>query len=289
MSDPTDVADSDSIGPVQLHRLPKAAASQSPFFGIDLLVLFLAPAVILTVIFVTTDPSTFEYDIADPTLWGIYTSNFSHRSWGHLAGNLFGFLLIAGLEYLLLTVAGYRSYFFAGFALCLVVVPLFSHLFLQFFLVHQPVFHSYEAVGFSEPIAALTAFFPLALTIYYRSVSGFQLPFLTALLLYSGSVGIALAKLFGLSVNALSVGAIGIVGIVIVLNHLYRFPAVSSQQRREYAITSLFALCVFLALLFGLFPGTNTGTMVGHLAGYLPGFFVPFGLIWGFAIFRSRG
>jgi peptide/nickel transport system permease protein len=94
MSDSATVTQTDSTAPVRLLRLPRIAASRSPSFGRDILLLFVAPALILTTIFVTTDPVTFEYDIANPDLWGIYMSNLSHRSRLHLGSNLVGFFLI---------------------------------------------------------------------------------------------------------------------------------------------------------------------------------------------------
>lgn|GEM_PF-4205320 len=274
----------DSTVPVRLLRLPQIAASRSPSFGRDILLLFIAPALILTTIFVTTDPATFEYDIANPGLWGIYMSNLAHRSWLHLGSNLVGFFLIGGLEYLLLTAAGYRAHYIGVFLLCLLVVPLFSHLFLQFVLIHQPVFHSYEAVGFSEPIAAMAAYLPIALTTYCTRVSEFRWPFITALLLYAGGIAWAINQLFGTDLSTILIGMLGLIGVALIGIHLYRTRAVDSLERRKYVVTSLFALLMFGAALFSLFPGTNVGTMVGHLAGFFPGFFLALFIIWGVTI-----
>jgi membrane associated rhomboid family serine protease len=284
MSDSATVTQTDSTAPVRLLRLPQIAASRSPSFGRDILILFVVPALILTAIFVTTDPATFEYDIANPGLWGIYMSNLSHRSWLHLGSNLVGFFLIGGLEYLLLTAAGYRAHYIGIFLLSLLIVPLFSHLFLQFVLIHQPVFHSYEAVGFSEPIAAMAACLPLAFTTYCSRVSGLRWPFLTALLLYSGGVAWAINQLFGTDLSTILVGMLGIAGVTLVVVHLYRTRAFDPLERREYFVTSLFALLTFGTALLSLFAGTNVGTMVGHLAGFLPGFFLALIIVWGFTI-----
>lgn len=284
MSDSATVSQTGSTASVRLLRLPQIAASRSPSFGRDILLLFIAPALILTTIFVTTDPATFEYDIANPGLWGIYMSNLAHRSWLHLGSNLVGFFLIGGLEYLLLTAAGYRAHYISVFLLCLLIVPLFGHLFLQFVLAHQPVFHSYEAVGFSEPIAAMAAYLPLALTTYCTYVSEFRWPFFTALLVYSGGVAWAINELFGTNISTILVGALGVVGVALIGIHLCRTRAVDSLERREYVVTSLFALLMFGTALLSLFPGSNVGTIVGHLAGFFPGFFLALFIVWGFTI-----
>ncbi|MFC6875288.1 hypothetical protein [Halobellus marinus] len=284
MSDSATVSQTDSTAPVRLVRLPQIAAARSPSFIRDILILFIAPALILTTIFVTTDPATFEYDIANPGLWGIYLSNLSHRSWLHLGSNLVGFFLIGGLEYLLLTAAGYRAHYIGVFLLCLLVVPLFSHLFLQFVLIHQPLFHSYEAVGFSEPIAAMAAYLPLALTTYCTRVSEFEWPFFTALLIYSGGIAWAINQLFGTDLSTILIGMLGVVGVSLIGIHLYRTRTVDSLERREYVVTSLFALLTFGTALVSLFPGSNVGTMVGHLAGFFPGFLLALFILWGFTI-----
>jgi len=284
MSDSATVSQTDGTAPVRLLRLPQIAASRSPSFRRDVFLLFIAPALILTTIFVITDPATFEYDIANPDLWGIYMSNLSHRSWLHLGSNLIGFFLIGGLEYLLLTATGYRAHYIGVFLLCLLAVPLFSHLFLQFVLVHQPVFHSYEAVGFSETIAAMTAYLPLALTTYCTRVSGLRWPFLTALLLYSGGVALSINQLFGTDLSTILVGTLGVVGAALIGTHLYRTRAIDALERHEYVVTSLFTLLMFGAALLSLFPESNVGTMVGHLAGFFPALFLALFIIWAFTI-----
>jgi membrane associated rhomboid family serine protease len=249
-----------------------------------MLLLFAVPVIALIVIFVTTDPATFEYKVANPELWGIYLSNLSHRSWMHLGGNLLVFIFIGFLEYILLTPAGYRTHYISMFLLVLLIAPLFSHFFLQYVLDQQPVFHTYEAVGFSESIAAMTAYLPLALTTYCRRVSGIRWPYLTALLLYTGGLALATTRLFGTNFATPLFSAFGILGVTIIMGHVCRTSTVSRKERRQYFLTSLFALLAFTTALVGLFGTQNVGTLVGHFAGFLPGFFLPFAILWGVKI-----
>lgn len=271
----------DDRPPTHLRRLPHHAAARTPSFQRDILILFVAPTVLLTAVFVTTAPAVFEYRAANPDLWGVYTSILAHRSSGHLAGNLLGFIVIGGVEYLLLTAAGRRTHYLTVFALSLFVVPVLSHFFLQFVLIHQPVFQTYEAVGFSATVAALTAYLPLALTTYCAEVSSFRWPYLTALLIYAGSIARATTQLFGADLGTLVIAALGLVGLAVIGNHVYRGPTLSAEARSEYGLTVVVTLTIFYLLLYTLFPGGNVGTMVGHLAGYLPGFFGPLIVFWG--------
>jgi len=281
---PTDnqTAESDDRPPVQFRNLLRRAAAASPAFRRDLTLLFGLPLAILIILFATTDPSTFEYRVASPDLSGIYLSQLAHRSWGHLAGNLLGFLLIGGFEYCLLTATGYRTHYIALFGLTLTVVPVFSHLFLQFVLIHQPVFQTYQTVGFSGTVAVLTVSFPFALTLYCHHVSGFQLPIPTALFICAGSIGWAISQLFGVNTGAVVLVILGLFGLGSLGWHIYRPGTLSNEACGEYVYTVVWLLVVFSVVLYALFSGTQTGSMVGHLAGYFGGFLIAVGafLIW---------
>ena len=268
-----------------LASLPQIAAAKSPSFIRDTILLFVLPTIVLVVTFIITDPTTFEYKIIEPTLWGIYTSNISHRSWAHLGSNLVGLFLIGGLEYLILTAVDYRKHYVAVFLGSLLVFPIFSHFFLQFVLINQPIFHSYEAVGFSEPLSALTAFLPIALTTYQNDVGKLRWPIFWALLLNAGGISWALFQIFGLSLYSVAIGMLGVASVVWFGIHTYRTNALRNQKNRiQYALTSLFVLSVYAFALQGLFGGMNVGSKVGHLSGFLPGFFVPMIVLWGISL-----
>lgn len=268
---------------ISLQRLPSIAVSRSPSYLRDVLMLFIIPGVLLTAIFMTTEPGQFEYKVADPTLWGIYSSNLAHRSWSHLLSNLLGLILICGVEYLVLTAAGYRSHVIGLFLGSLLIFPLYGHLFLQFVLINQPIFRTYEAVGYSEPIAAMTGFLPLAITIYLSRAREFRWPLLWALFLYAGGVAWAIGNLFGFDIPTVLVGGLGLIGVIWIIKHVFHATEVR-QERAEYAGTVLFLLVLYGFGLHGLFSGQAVGSMVGHLAGFLPGFFLPMIFLWGFSL-----
>lgn len=268
-----------------LYHLPLLAASRSPSWRRDLGLLFVLPGVALTLVFLLGDPITFEYRIANPTLWGIYMSNLAHRSWQHLLANMGGFILIAGSEYLLLTAVGYRRHYIGVFLGSLLVFPLISHLFLQFVGLQQPVFETYEAVGFSEPLAALAGYLPLCIATYLSTVRELRWPIWVALVLYAGGLAWAMGHIFGGTAPTLAIGAIGIAGVGWIGFHLSHGTD-AKQSRFQSGVTVLILLLIYMAALQGLFPGKNVGSMVGHLAGFLPGFFLPMIVIWVFSLLR---
>jgi membrane associated rhomboid family serine protease len=259
--------------PRDLTTLIRSVTSR-PQFSRNIVLLFGVPILVLTAIHLTTTPALFEYDIDNPTIWGIYTSNLSHRSWAHLGSNLAGLVIIGGAEYALLTASGCRRHYVGVFLGSLLVFPLFTHLFLQYVMVHQPVFQSYEAVGFSEPIAALAGYFPLALATYHRQASGFPYPILYTVLLSAGGIGVSLIGLSGVSVSLLMLLGLSAAGITALAWHLSTTVHTTGPTRVTYELTTLFFHVIYLFALVALFGG-DTGTVVGHLAGYLPGFALP--------------
>lgn len=263
--------------------------NESPSVIRDILLLFVLPCLLMVIIFVTTDPSNFEYKVAEPSIWGIYASNISHRTWTHLVSNLIGLVLIGGVEYAILTASGYRKHYFAVFLGVLFVLPVFGHVFLQFVLVNNPVFQSYEAVGFSEPLAAMVAYFPFALATYLSKIGRAKWPILLGVLLYAGGTAWAITQLFGPRPFSFILGAFGLIGVTWIGIHLRRTNSPSTRREKsEYARISIFVLVVFISAVWALFPGDNVGTMVGHLAGYISGFFVPVAVLWGFSLLKPE-
>ena len=255
----------------------------------DALILFLGPAALMILLYLGTDPTTFEYDVAKPSLWGIYTSNLSHRSWRHLGSNLLGLFLIGGYTYALLTAVECRKHYVYVFVGSLLVFPLGGHLFLQFVLVHNPVFGTYEAVGFSEPIAALVGYLPLAIATYINRETGLRAPILTALLLYASGIAWAIGQIYGFDIFSVFLGGLGVIGVLWIALHISLTAELATKgDRLRYALSIVFFLLVYGYGLRTLFPGGNVGTMVGHLAGFLPGFFISIVVLSVFSTVRSN-
>jgi membrane associated rhomboid family serine protease len=272
MSEPLENGDGDdAVGIWELTTLVRAVGER-PWVAYDVLFLFVIPAVVLIGIHLTTVPALFEYDIDNPTLWGIYMSNFSHRSWLHLGSNLIGLLIIGGSEYILLTASGYRAHYIAVFLGSILVFPPLSHLLLQFLLANQPALQTYEAVGFSEPLAALVGYYPLAVATYHTQVSDFQLPVVYTILLSTGGMAWGLIQHSALTLRMALLTLCGVGGISSLAYHLYTTDSVTtSLQRGRYALTSALCHVIYLFALVGLFRG-SIGGFIGHLGGYLPGF-----------------
>lgn len=239
----------------------------------------------MTIVFLTTDATIYEHRIADPTLWGIYSSNIAQRSWNHLLSNLGGLLVIGGGEYVLLTAIGYRKHYVGVFIGSFLLLPLFGHLFLQFVLVNQPVFQSYEAVAFSGPLAAMVGYLPLVIATYLSENQDLSWPLFMALLLYSGGLGWAMSQIFGFDVATIIVSTLGIAGIGLIAWNVVK-KSENKDEQINFMFIVLFLLTLFFGGLHGLFPGNHIGSMVGHLAGFLPGFFVPMIVLWAFSVRR---
>lgn len=271
---------------IKIQGLPELTIEHSPNPVGDLVGLFLIPILSLVLIFHFTDPATLEYRIVDPTLVGILGSNISHRTWNHLTNNILGLVVVGGIAYTLLTAAEYRYHYIMMFIGSLLIIPFFSHFFLQYFLVHQPIFHSYEAVGFSEPLAAMIGYLPLVLTTYLNRASGIRWPILWAILIYSGGIAYAIVQLFGVGFSTIPIAILSIVGILGIGVHVLQLD--DGVEKLQYSVTIAFIVMVYIISVVGLFGGPNVGTKVGHLAGFLPGFFAPTLVLWGFSLLKPE-
>lgn len=243
-----------------------------PQFGRDVLLLFVVPIGLFTLVHLTTTTGNFVYDIDNPTIWGIYTSNIAHWSWGHLAANTVGYLIIGGCSYLLLSALGRRRQYIGVLLAALLVFPLFTHGVMQYLLLTNPQLATYSSAGFSEPVAALTGYFPVVLALYHAGSSDFQhVDFYTTALVCSG-FGWAAASIAGLSVATAVIMSLGVVGLGVLAYHLATTAAVETRVARlQYTLTTALFVFTYLALVYGLFAGDVLGTQLGHMAGFTTG------------------
>jgi len=116
--DEVDVADRDADSGLRRELLAGARA-------VDLFALLAVPAVLLAV-FALPEPTrrSLAFAYADPTLPTAFTSHYVHLGVGHLAGNLAGYALLAGVGYALAVLGGSRRFFLTALATFLLAFPL---------------------------------------------------------------------------------------------------------------------------------------------------------------------
>ncbi len=118
--------------------------------------------IILVALFVLPEAlkRTLAFSYVDPTPLTAITAHFVHLTWGHLAANLFGLVVLGGTGYVLAVLGGHRQ--------------LFAVLFTTYLLVFPPVLSMLNlavprtaiAYGFSGVNMALAGLLPLVLIEY---------------------------------------------------------------------------------------------------------------------------
>lgn len=130
---------------------------------VDLLALAAVPVVLGAVFALpesTRRPLAFAY--ADPTVRTAFTAHYVHLDAGHLAGNVAGYSLLAGLGYALAVLAGYRRFFVVAFATFLLAFP-FALSGLNLAVPRNAI-----GFGFSGINMAFAGLLPLLLGVYAR-------------------------------------------------------------------------------------------------------------------------
>jgi hypothetical protein len=283
-------------------RTASRTAGPEPAFGrdllarvrvVDLLVLAAAPAA-LGAVFALPESTrrSLAFAYTDPTVRTAFTAHYVHLDPGHLAGNVAGYLLLAGVGYALAVLAGYRRFFMVALATFLVAFPpVLSALNLA-------VPRNAIGFGFSGINMALAGLLPLLLGVYARarffpegSIRALPAVFfplvgwmaLLALPVPSGLDGPGLAGLATAVAGAL-LGVLYASSTGIRVLEALRASARAAVSNPGYG--DLFA--VGAAVLVGYpivgFPGdpTGSGSVVNlyvHLLGFCLAFIGPFALL----------
>ena len=153
-------------------RAASGTADSEPEFGrdllsrvrvVDLLLLAAVPAALGAVFSLpesTRRSLAFAY--TDPTVLTAFTAHYVHLEAGHLAGNVAGYLLLAGVGYALAVLAGYRRFFVVALATFLAAFPFVLS------ALNLAVPRNAIGFGFSGINMALVGLLPLLLGVYAR-------------------------------------------------------------------------------------------------------------------------
>ncbi|WP_144924097.1 hypothetical protein [Halorubrum salsamenti] len=261
---------------------------------VDLLVLAAVPAILCAVFAL---PESIRRSLAfaytDPTVRTAFTAHYVHLDAGHLAGNVAGYGLLAGVGYALAVLAGYRRFFMVALAAFLLAFPF------ALSALNLAVPRNAIGFGFSGVNMALAGLLPLLLGVYARErffpeasvralpAAFFPLVGWMALLALPVSPG----TLDGAGVAGLATAVAGV-----LLGLLYASSAgvrLRQAVRRGGRATvsnpgdgDLFAVGVALLVGYPIvgFPGDPTGpgsvvNLYVHLLGFCLAFIGPFALL----------
>ena len=275
------------------------AASRDPFRrelvasvrAVDLLVLVAVP-VALVAVFALPEATrrSLAFSYVDPTLATAFTAHFVHLDASHLAGNVTGYGLLAGVGYALAAVGRCRRFFFTAFATFLLAFPF------ALSALNLAVPRNAIGFGFSGINMALAGLLPLLLWAYAREHLSS-----TASVRALPAVFFPLVGWIALLALPLSTSGAGLAGVTtavagVLLGALYATSAGVRIRRpvreRVRAVVSrpgygdLFVVGV--ALLVGYpvvgFPADPTGdgsviNLYVHLLGFCLAFIGPFALL----------
>ncbi|WP_200530321.1 hypothetical protein [Halorubrum sp. LN27] len=260
----------------------------------DLLVLASVPAV-LGAVFALPEATrrSLAFAYTDPTVRTAFTAHYVHLDTGHLAGNVAGYCLLAGVGYALAVLAGYRRFFLVALATFLLAFPF------ALSALNLAVPRNAIGFGFSGVNMALAGLLPLLLGVYARerffpgaSIRALPAAFfplvgwmaLLALPVAPGSLdGPGLAGL-ATAVAGLLLGLLYASSTGIRIRSAVRGGVRAAVSNPGYG--DLFAVGVALTVGYPVvgFPGdaTGTGSVVNlyvHLLGFCLAFIGPFALL----------
>ena len=161
--------------PATDERVPAEGGSYRAFLrealasvrAVDLLVLLAVPAVLLAVFALpeaTRRSLAFAY--ADPTVSTAFASHYVHLDAEHLAGNVAGYCLLAGVGYAVAVLGGARRFFLTALATFLLAFPFVLS------ALNLAVPRDAIGFGFSGINMALAGLLPLVLGAYARERFG---------------------------------------------------------------------------------------------------------------------
>lgn len=259
--------------------------------AVDLLVLLAVPAVLLTVFALpeaTRRSLAFAY--ADPTLRSAFASHYVHLDVDHLAGNLGGYALLAGVGYALAVLGGSRRFFFTALATFLLAFPFVLS------ALNLAVPRDAIGFGFSGINMALAGLLPLLLGTYARERFAPETPLRALPAVFFALVGwIALLALpvstTGLGLAGLATGVAGALLAVLYASSAgipvrETVPEVARSVASRPVEGDLFAVGAVLVVGYPAvgFPGDPTGpgsvvNLYVHLLGFCLAFIGSFALL----------
>ncbi|WP_050032778.1 hypothetical protein [Halorubrum halophilum] len=130
---------------------------------VDLLALAAVPG-ILGAVFALPESTrrSLAFAYADPTVLTAFTAHYVHLDAGHLAGNVAGYVLLAGVGYALAVLAGHRRFFVAALATFLGAFPFVLS------ALNLAVPRNAIGFGFSGINMALAGLLPVLIGVYAR-------------------------------------------------------------------------------------------------------------------------
>lgn len=154
--DRADTTDGDANAPLRRELLGSVRS-------LDLLVLLAVPTVLIAVFSLPESTRwSLAFAYADPTLRSAFTAHYVHLDLGHLAGNVAGYCLLAGVGYALAALGDARRFFLTALATFLLAFP-FALSALNLAVPRDAV-----GFGFSGINMALAGLLPLLLWTYGR-------------------------------------------------------------------------------------------------------------------------
>lgn len=223
-------------------------------------------------------------DYTAPTLATMYASHFVHLTYDHLLANLFGYLFVVPVAYLLCVMAGRRQLFWVVFVSLLVALPLALSA-LNLLFIRPRV-----GYGFSGVVMGYFGFLPLALFGYFERQVAFDMEkHHSPVMFFAGIVAISMA------VASVTVASVAIAVTAVVICGIYTrrlFTRVSLSERLSrglwqtkpgYAELGAVGTVLFLGYPFVAFPanpvgGTTIVNLYTHLLGFALGFISTYSL-----------
>lgn len=257
----------------------------------DILVLAGVPAILIA-IFTLPEATrrSLAFSYTDPTLVTAFTAHFVHLDTGHLAGNVAGYGILAGVGYALAVLGGCRRFFFTALATFLLAFP-FALSALNLAVPRDAI-----GFGFSGINMAFAGLLPLLLGLYAR-----ERLFLSVSIRVLPAVFFPLVGWIALLALPLSTSGPGLAGVAmaaagVLLGLLYASSAEIDLRRplrgRIRTVTArpgysdLFVVGVVLLVGYPVvgFPADPTGdgsvvNLYVHLIGFCLAFIGPFVLL----------
>ena len=243
----------------------------------DCLALAVPPALALAVFLLpTATKESLWFAYREPTLLTAYTSHFVHFDAEHLAANLLGYTLVAGLGYSLAALAGYRRlYGTAAVTYVAAFPPVLSALNLA-------VPRDAVGYGLSGVNMAFAGLLGLVVVGYVDAVDG-RIRLRHAPGVFFAAVGIVavVALPNGRTATAIAAAsALVAAGYALAARSAWHESAVTSVASGRWLDAGVLGVAAFLGYQFVGFPPVSSGgTVVNlyvHVVGLCLGFIVPY-------------
>ncbi len=201
------------------------------------------------------------------TLTTMYTTNFVHYTFDHLAGNLFYYILLSILSFQIYSKLGFAKLFQISFLLILLAVPLASSLFTIELL--PQVLQDKPSCGFSGVVSAVIGLYGFSISLYLIKLKANDtLAFLSVLIL-------------GLSLVPFVYNCL-IHGMILLTLSIFTFAYLMKNVRigKKDVIFIFLTLFIYLLSIISIFPqqivqGSNVANIIAHYAGFMFGYLIP--------------